>query len=386
MFGTCAGLWSTASTCISINKFDVLNASSGFNYNLRVQLFFGAFFAVLLAVLGLAYLVSTHRNYTAYLAYEFDPSVDGFADDDQYKLRGGRFWLRVFGCKRLPKEKRELIREHELDAAAAAAPQSATDADVSIGFESSSGGSSTDGNESDGGSAASLPDFEVPEYNTVVRPSFDAPSTPPLGSAPPPSEWDHVNFSALPAIENGDLPIASPRTPETPPLEFGMGEAPPPLTPPLEDAGGYHHEPSTPPPPMPAAYAVSRAAMAASVVPPVAVPLIPPSEYEDLWDTYPRLGGFKAEVSLNPSLPEIRSHLETCNLVLSASGTTDGASTVFAHVARCAPGATAQCLVKLQFDHDNQRLKIVFKGPADLDVSGIAAGLRLGELFGSIGE
>jgi len=117
---------------------------------------------------------------------------------------------------------------------------------------------------------------------------------------------------------------------------------------------------------------------------PVAMGLSP-DQYEDLWESHARLGGFKADVSLNPSLGAICAHLQGCSLRLAASGTADGSSTVFAYVAELQPGEQEPCLVKVAFDHENQHLKITFKGPLGHDVAAAAAALRLSSLFGEIG-
>ena len=360
----------------------MLNESSGFNYNLRVQMFFGAFFSVLLGGIGLAYLISTHRNYTAYLAYEFDPQTDGFTDDDQYKLRGGRFWLRVLGCKRLPKEKREILQELELDAAHGRAVTSAAAHDVDIDFDSGSDSGSGGSSSSSSGyeSAASTPSRAGHQYRGVTNGAIQAPSTPPLASAPPLNiPWEAGGRGAhLGSIENDDLPIASPRY-GAPPLAFGA-EAPrmAPTTPPL--MGEDIVEPGTPP----MLHEQSHAGAVASTPPLPLATGIPHDEYEDLWDLYPRLGGFKADVSLNPPLAVICEHLQQCSMSLAASGTTTNSSTVFAYVTQRQPGPAKQCLVKLVFDHGNQHLRLTFKGPAGLDVSSVAATLRLAQLFGSI--
>jgi hypothetical protein len=77
--------------------------------------------------------------------------------------------------------------------------------------------------------------------------------------------------------------------------------------------------------------------------------------------------------------------MQACNFELAATGTNDGISTLFAYIPvenRPQP----DYLVKLVFDHENQRLKATFKGRQEgqRGVSHVAASLCLGEIFGSI--
>jgi len=343
-------------------------------------MFFGAFLSALLAALGLAYLVSTQRNFTAYLAYEFDPRVDGFTDHDQYKLRGGRFWMRVLGCKRLPKEKREIIRDLELDGARAQPVPSAAANHVELDFDSSSS-SAGDDSSSDDGSIVAPHTMTPTGYSSNQERGLRA-VTPPLASAPPENmDWDAVPQQLhMEPIENEDMPVASPCGSGTPPLDFlPQGPHLTAPTPPFVDAGTASPRPVTPPLPG----MLSAEAGTASPAPPVAMGLSP-DQYEDLWESYARLGGFKADVSSNPSLGAICAHLQGCNLRLAASGTADGSSTVFAYIAELQPGEQEPCLVKVAFDQENQHLKITFKGPLGHDVAAAAAALRLSSLFGEI--